>query len=247
MEILAGINPLDIIFHLKAFMDQVVSQYHAYVYLILFVIIFCETGFVVTPFLPGDSLLFLAGSLAASTVVQNADGTSATMAGPLDLKILLPVLCLAPILGDSANYLLGRLIGPKIFHREKVRFLNKEYLDRAHAFYGRHGGKAVAIGRFVPIIRTFVPFVAGIGKMYYPRFLAFSVIGTIAWINLCIFAGVFFGKMDFVQKHFEAVVMAIIVITLLPAAIGFIKTKLDIRKAKAKELQDQPFSAVKED
>jgi membrane-associated protein len=250
MEILAGLNPLDIIFHLKAFMDQVVTQYHSYVYLILFAIIFCETGLVVTPFLPGDSLLFLAGSLAAATVVQNADGTVGTVAGPLDLKILLPVICLAPILGDSANYLLGRFIGPRIFHKEKVRFLNREHLDRAHAFYGRHGGKAVAIGRFLPIIRTFVPFVAGIGKMYYPRFLVFSIVGTIAWINLCILAGYFLGCWDCVKNHFEMVVMAIIVITLLPAIIGFIKTKMDIRKerlAAQKDKKEQPVSTLKED
>jgi membrane-associated protein len=236
MEMLAGVNILDLFLNLQGFLSQMIVAYQSYVYLILFAIIFLETGFVVTPFLPGDSLLFIAGSFAAATD---------SGPGPLKLGILLPVMCLAPILGDSTNYWVGRFIGPKIFHKDKVRFLNKEHLNRAHAFYGRHGGKAVIIGRFLPIIRTFVPFVAGIGKMYYPRFLAFSVLGTIAWINLCILAGYFFGK---TVKHFEMVVVAIIVISLLPAVIGFIKTKLDIRKEQAGKVQkEQAAGALKED
>jgi membrane-associated protein len=245
MEILAGINVVDLIFNIRSFMEQVVRDYHSWVYLILFVIIFCETGLVVTPFLPGDSLLFAAGMVAAGVLAPSQGGKAS-----LDIAVLASLLCLAPILGDSTNYLLGRLVGPKIFHKEKVRFLNKEYLDRAHAFYSRHGGKAVAIGRFLPIIRTFVPFVAGIGKMYYPRFLAFSVVGTVAWINLCLFAGYFLGQRDFVKNNFERVIIVIVIITLLPAVIGFIKTKLDIRKAQAKtqELRkDQPDSPLKQD
>ncbi|MGA2265308.1 MAG: VTT domain-containing protein [Phycisphaerae bacterium] len=218
MEVLLTIHVLDLFTNLKEFVGQVIQEYHSWVYLILFVIIFCETGFVVTPFLPGDSLLFVGGCFAAS--------------GQLHLSTLIPILCLAPLGGDSTNYWIGRFVGPKVFSKEHVRFLNKEYLNRAHAFYERHGGKAVAIGRFLPIIRTFVPFVAGIGKMNYPRFLAFSVIGTVAWIDLCVLAGYFFGGHPFVQKHFELVVVAIIVISLLPAIITFLRQKFG-RKAGA--------------
>jgi membrane-associated protein len=206
MEILAAIHILDLFTNLRGFVEQVILEYHSWVYLILFVIVFCETGFVVAPFLPGDSLLFVSGYFAA--------------VGKLDLNVLIPLLCMAPITGDSVNYWIGRFVGPKVFHKENVRFLNKEHLNRAHAFYERHGGKAVAIGRFLPIIRTFVPFVAGIGKMSYARFLSFSIVGTLAWINVCVLAGFFFGGRPFIQKHFEMVVAAIIVISLMPAAIA---------------------------
>jgi membrane-associated protein len=202
MEILGNINPLDLIFNLKQFMDQVVQAFGPYAYLILFCVIFTETGLVIAPFLPGDSLLFLAGSLAA--------GGTAGQPAAFDLATLLGVLYLAPILGDSTNYWIGRYVGPKIFHKDKVRL---------------YGGPAVIIGRFAPIIRTFVPFVAGIGKMSYKRFLAFSIIGTLAWISLCILAGYFFGRIEIVQKHFEMVVMAIIIISLLPAVITFIRAR----------------------
>jgi len=208
---LAAIHILDLFTNLKEFVGQVIQEYDVWVYLILFAIVFCETGFVVTPFLPGDSLLFISGYFAAI--------------GKLDLAMLIPILCLAPICGDSVNYWIGRFVGPKVFHKENVRFLNKEHLNRAHAFYERHGGKAVAIGRFLPIIRTFVPFVAGIGKMSYARFLCFSVIGTLAWINACVLAGFFFGGHPFVQKHFELVVAAIIVISLLPAVVAHLRQR----------------------
>jgi membrane-associated protein len=211
MELIATINLMDLLFNLKQFVEQAIATYHNYVYAILFLILFMETGFVITPFLPGDSLLFISGYFASQ--------------GQLDLAVLLPVLCMAPILGDSTNYWVGRVVGPKIFHKEKVRLLNKEHLNRAHAFYEKHGGKAVAIGRFLPIIRTFVPFVAGIGKMPYGRFLAFSVVGTLAWIHLCILAGHQFGGIPFVQKHFEMVVIAIIVISLIPAFVAFLRSR----------------------
>jgi membrane-associated protein len=211
MELIANINVWEMFTNLRDFFEQGIGMYQNWFYAILFLIIFMETGFVVTPFLPGDSLLFISGYFASQ--------------GRLDLAVLLPVLCLAPILGDSTNYWVGRVIGPKIFHKEKVRFLNKEYLNRAHAFYGKHGGKAVAIGRFLPIIRTFVPFVAGIGKMRYGRFLGFSVVGTLAWIHLCILAGHQFGGIPFVQKHFEMVVIAIIVISLIPAFVAFLRNR----------------------
>ena len=216
MEFLAGVNPLDLIFNLRQFMDQVVSAFGPWAYLILFLIIFGETGLVVTPFLPGDSLLFLAGSLAAGHGGKDP---------AFDLASLLGVLYLAPICGDSTNYWIGRFVGPKIFHKDKVRLLNKKHLDEAHAFYERHGGAAVIIGRFMPIIRTFVPFVAGIGKMSYRRFVTFSVLGTLAWISICVLAGYFFGSIPFVQKHFEMVVVAIIVISLIPAVVAYIRSR----------------------
>jgi membrane-associated protein len=221
MEFVATLNVLDLFTNLKGFMDEVIRQYGLWTYLVLFVIIFCETGLVVMPVLPGDSLLFLAGvATAAST-------------GPasLDLSVLLPILFLAPLCGDSTNYWIGRYVGPKIFHKEKVRFLNREHLDRAHRFYEKHGGKAVAIGRFLPIIRTFVPFVAGIGRMSYPRFLAFSIVGTLAWISLCVLAGHFFGTVPFIQNHFEFVIVAIIVISLIPAVVAYLHSR---RKPAAK-------------
>lgn len=210
MESLLAVNLWDI-FHPREFLNQVITEYHTWVYLVLFLILFCETGLVVMPFLPGDSLLFISGYFVSQ--------------GSMDMHILLPVLCLAPICGDSVNYWVGRFVGPKIFHKDKVRFLNKEHLDRAHKFYEKHGGKAVAIGRFLPIIRTFVPFVAGIGKMNYAKFLMFSVAGTLAWIHICVLAGYFFGGRPFIQKHFEMVVIAIVVISLLPAAIAFIRAR----------------------
>ncbi len=211
MEILAAIHIMDLFFHLQVFIGAVIQEYDVWVYLILFAIVFCETGLVVAPFLPGDSLLFVSGYFAAI--------------GKLELAMLLPILCMAPVCGDTVNYWIGRIFGPRVFQKENVRFLNKEHLNRAHAFYERHGGKAVAIGRFLPIIRTFVPFVAGIGKMSYPRFLCFSVIGTAAWINVCVLAGFFFGGYPFVQKHFELVVAAIIVISFLPAVTAHLRTR----------------------
>ncbi|MFB3894030.1 MAG: DedA family protein [Phycisphaerae bacterium] len=212
----------DMFVHLDRTLDGVSRDYQAWTYLILFVVIFCETGLVVTPFLPGDSLLFAAGTLAARP--GNA----------LEVGWVYLLLTCAAVCGDNVNYWIGRFIGPKIFHKEKVRLLNKEYLDRAHAFYERHGGKAVAIGRFLPIIRTFVPFVAGIGSMFYPRFLTFSVCGTLAWMATFVFAGFFFGNIEVVQKNFVIVVMAIVVISLIPAFVGFIRTRMAVRQQKGK-------------
>ena len=216
MELLLAINILDLFRDLKTFVEQLILQYDNWVYLVLFLIIFCETGLVVMPFLPGDSLLFISGYFAA--------------VHKLDISVLIPVLLVAPILGDSLNYWIGRFLGPKVFHKE-TRFLNKEHLNRAHAFYEKHGGKAVAIGRFLPIIRTFVPFVAGIGKMPYPRFLTFSVIGTLAWINICVLAGYYFGGTEFIQKHFEMVIIAIVVISLVPAVIGYLRSRKAAKQA----------------
>ncbi len=180
-----------------------------------FVVIFCETGLVVTPFLPGDSLLFAAGTFAAL--------------GSLNLSTLLLILYLAPVLGDSTNYWIGRFLGPKVFQRES-RFLKREYLDKTAAFYEKHGGKTIVIARFMPIFRTFAPFVAGIGKMHYPRFLLFSVGGTLLWISLFVLAGYFFGNIPFVKQNFTVAIMAIIALSLVPMIVEYWRHK---RAAKA--------------
>ena len=214
MEIVATINLIDMFLHLDKTLETVVSQYHAWVYLILFVVIFCETGLVVTPFLPGDSLLFAAGSLAA-------------IAGSvLEIRFMWPLLFFAAVAGDNTNYWIGYCVGPKIFSRENVRILNKKHLDNTHRFYERHGGKAVVIARFMPIFRTFVPFVAGIGRMTYWRFLAYSIGGTIAWTGTFVLGGYFFGNIPVVKSHFTIVIMAIIVISLMPGTIAYIRHRM---------------------
>jgi membrane-associated protein len=221
MDLLAAISIKDLIdmfLHLDVTLQRVVTDYHQWVYLLLFAVIFCETGLVVTPFLPGDSLLFAAGSIAA---MEGA---------PLNVRLVFIIMACAAILGDSSNYWIGRFIGPKVFHTEKTRFLNRKHLDKTHAFYEKHGGKTVVIARFMPIIRTFAPFVAGIGKMMYLRFLAFSVFGTCCWMSCFVLGGYYFGNIPFVKKNFTAVIMAIIVISILPAAIGFIKSRLEAKK-----------------
>jgi len=209
-ELFAGF--VDLFLNLDKHLGQVIGDYGTLTYLILFVVLFCETGLVVTPFLPGDSLLFAAGTFAAI--------------GALELEVLLPVLYVAPILGDSSNYWIGRFVGPKIFHRENVRLFKKEYLDKTHAFYEKYGGKTIVFARFMPIFRTFAPFVAGIGRMTYIRFLAFSVGGTLLWISSFVLAGYFFGNIPFVRKHFTLVILAVIFISLLPGIIAFLKEKL---------------------
>jgi membrane-associated protein len=206
---------VDLFLHLDKHLGQVIGDYGTLTYLILFVVIFCETGLVVTPFLPGDSLLFAAGTFAAISA--------------LELEVLLPVLYFAPILGDSSNYWIGRFVGPKVFHREDVKLFKKEYLDKTHAFYEKHGGVTIIIARFMPIFRTFAPFVAGIGRMTYLRFLLFSVSGTLLWISSFVLAGYFFGNIPFVKKHFTLVILAVIFISLLPGIIAFMREKLASR------------------
>jgi membrane-associated protein len=210
---------IDLFLNLDKHLDRVITSYHLWTYLILYCVIFCETGLVVTPFLPGDSLLFAAGTLAARPD------------NPLEVGWVYCLLTTAAVCGDNLNYWIGRFVGPKVFHKEKVRFLNKQYLDRAHAFYEKHGGKAVAIGRVLPIIRTFVPFVAGIGRMSYRRFVAFSACGSLAWMATFVLAGYFFGNIPVVKKNFSIVVMAIIVISLMPAFIGFVRARTAARRA----------------
>jgi membrane-associated protein len=237
MDILAGFfgTFIDIIRHPQNYLADFIEHTGAWLaYLTLFLVLFCETGLVIAPFLPGDSLLFVCGSLAATPEMQ---------AHGFELSWLLPLLMVAVILGDSTNYWIGRFIGPKIFHKENVRFLNKEHLHRAHAFYQKHGGKTVFIARFLPILRTFSPFVAGIGKMNYARFLLFSVTGTIAWICTFVLLGYFFGGAKFVQDNFFVVVIAIIIISLLPAFFSF----LSARKASRQKAKAQAAAVVIDD
>jgi membrane-associated protein len=183
------------------------------VYVVLFVIVFAETGLVVTPFLPGDSLLFAVGAIAA-------DGTS-----PIKLPLLVGLLIVAAVLGDAVNYWIGYRLGPAVFKREDSKLLNKKHLLRAQEFYDKYGGKTIILARFVPIVRTFAPFVAGIGKMNYGRFFLYNVVGGIAWVLICVYAGVFFGRIKFVRERFELVIIAIIVISVLPMVIEILRAR----------------------
>lgn len=208
---------IDFILHLDKHLVQLVQHYGTATYAVLFLIIFAETGLVVTPFLPGDSLLFAAGTLAST--------------GALDQVWLFLSLSLAAILGDTVNYWIGHFVGPRVFHKEGSRFLNREYLERTHRFYEKHGGKTIILARFIPIIRTFAPFVAGIGSMTYPRFLAYNVIGGIAWIGLFVFGGYFFGALPVVVQNFSLVIVAIILISVSPFAIELVNAQLRRRRA----------------
>jgi membrane-associated protein len=215
---------INIILHLDKYLGQVIQNYGALTYAFLFLIIFMETGFVITPFLPGDSLIFAAGTLAHE--------------GDLSILLLYVVLCSAAILGDTVNYWIGHYIGPRAFSGN-VRFLKKEYLDRTHAFYEKYGGKTIIIARFIPIIRTFAPFVAGVGAMTYPKFIVYNVIGGMAWVALFLFGGYFFGQLSFVEQHFSIVLVAIILISLLPAVIELLNSRLHSRKKAAPETNIQ--------
>jgi len=202
---------IDFVLHIDKHLGELIIQYGLWSYLILFVIVFAETGFVFTPFLPGDSLLFAAGTFAAI--------------GAFNIGILVLILCIAAITGDTVNYWIGNYIGPKIFEKEKIRFLKKEHLQRTHEFYERHGGKTIIIARFIPIIRTFAPFVAGIGSMTYMKFITYNVVGGIAWVLLFVFAGFYFGNLPFVKNNFSFVIIAIIIISVLPGVYEFIRQK----------------------
>ncbi len=201
--------------HLVAF----IQNYGALVYALLFVIVFCETGLVVTPFLPGDSLLFAVGALTAQ--------------GLMEWEIVVPVLLVAAILGDSVNYAVGKWIGPKVFHFESNRFFKKEYLMKAHAFYEKYGGRAIILARFVPIVRTFAPFVAGVGTMNYMKFITYNVAGAILWVGLFVGAGFFFGNLPFVRENIKVVILGIIIVSVLPIAWEFFKGWLEKRKMRA--------------
>jgi membrane-associated protein len=199
----------DIFLHLDKHLSVVIQNYGIWTYLILFLIIFCETGLVVTPILPGDSLLFAAGALASTS--------------SLDVGVLFGLLSVAAIAGNATNYWIGHFIGPKIFHKQNVRLLNREYLDRTHRFYEKHGGKTIVIARFIPIIRTFAPFVAGIGAMTHWRFSVYNVAAGIAWVAVFVFAGYYFGNIPVVKRNFTLVIFAIIFISVLPGIIEFLR------------------------
>jgi membrane-associated protein len=200
---------IDFLMHMDQHLDLIIRTYGIWTYAILFFIIFCETGLVIAPFLPGDSLLFAAGSFAAM--------------GSLDILKLAVFLGVAAIMGDTVNYWIGYVVGPKVFTKEKSRFLNKQHLERTNRFYKRYGGKTIIIARFIPVIRTFAPFVAGIGCMNYSRFLTFNIIGGSAWIAFFIFAGYFFGNLPFAKDHFSLVILTIVIISILPGAIEFLR------------------------
>ncbi len=221
---------LDFFLHFDAHLASFVAAYGPWVYALLFVIVFAETGLVVTPFLPGDSLLFATGAAAAADI--------------LDIRIAAPLLLFAAIVGDAVNYSLGHFAGPRVFRAEDRqsiwhRLLNRDHLMHAHAFFERHGGKAIVLGRFVPIVRTFVPFVAGCGSMSYPQFAFYNVTGAVLWVGICVGAGYFFGGLEIVKENFELVVVAIVFISVLPIVWGYLISRLNRTAAKPSAIQSQ--------
>lgn len=210
-------NPLDLILHLDAYLDLLVTNYGPWIYAILFTVIFCETGLVVMPFLPGDSLLFI-GAVAAG--------------GGMDPVLLAGLLMAAAILGDSTNYVIGRTAGERLFNNPNSKIFRRDYLQRTHDFYERHGGKTVTMARFLPILRTFAPFVAGIAHMHYPRFLGFSVAGSLLWVGGLVTLGYFFGNVPFIKQHLSLMVVGIIILSLVPMILGLLRGRLG-RTAKA--------------
>jgi membrane-associated protein len=204
---------IDFTLHLDKHLEVIMTEYNTLTYLFLCLIIFCETGLVATPFLPGDSLLFAAGAITAKT-------------GILNIWLLIPLLFMAAILGDNVNYLVGRFIGTKVLEIKWLKKIIKpEYLARTHGFYEKHGGKTIIMARFIPIIRTFAPFVAGLGVMKYSKYISFCIIGGIIWVSLLTLAGYFFGQLPFIKNNFELVVLGIIGLSLLPVLITFLKSK----------------------
>jgi membrane-associated protein len=215
---------LDILKDLPGFLDTFIRDYGLWVYALLFAIIFAETGLVILPFLPGDSLLFAVGAVAAR--------------GAMDVWTIAIVLIIAGVLGDAVNYHVGKFIGPRIFKTEGGtglygRLLNRRHLARAHEFFEKYGGKAVFLARFVPIVRTFIPFVAGAGAMTYSRFVLYNITGAVAWVSLCIGAGYMFGGMEFVKKNFEAVIVGIVVISIIPMVIEYFLARRRARSARS--------------
>jgi membrane-associated protein len=208
------LNFIDIFIHLDQHLSLLIQSFGGWAYLIVFLVIFCETGLVVTPILPGDSLLFGLGAIAAM--------------GALKVEWLFVMLSIAAIAGDTVNYMIGHYVGPRVFARESGRFFKKEYLERTHRFYEKYGGKTIVIARFVPIIRTFAPFVAGIGSMTYSRFIVYNIVGGISWIALFIFGGYYFGNLSIVKRNFTLVIFAIIFISILPGVIEYVRQRRQI-------------------
>jgi membrane-associated protein len=210
---------IDLFVNLDEHLNTIIVQFGGWTYVVLFLVIFAETGFVVTPFLPGDSLLFAVGAIAAN--------------GALRIEWIVILLLAAAILGDTVNYAIGHYVGPRVFTNQ-IRFLKKEHLEKTQAFYEKHGGKTIILARFIPIIRTFAPFVAGIGAMTYSRFILFNVVGALIWVPLFSLAGYFFGNLPFVQHNFEYVILAIIFLSVLPAVFEFVKER---RAGRAKRVE----------
>ncbi len=215
---------IDVFLHLDTYLHDLILQYGTATYVILFLVIFAETGLVVTPFLPGDSVLFVAGTLAASEA--------------FNVIVLFFVLAIAAVLGDTVNYWIGHYIGPKVFQKEN-RFIKKEYLERTHNFYEKYGGKTIIIARFIPIIRTFAPFVAGVGAMTYSKFISYNIIGAVVWIGLFVFGGYLFGNIPIVKENFSIVIIVIILISLLPGIGEFIRHRSKQRRNRPSDLEKQ--------
>lgn len=211
---------VDLVLNTESTLDMLVNDYGTWIYAILFLIIFCETGLVVTPFLPGDSLLFLAGMIAHRET------------NDLHIYWLILILIIAAIVGDAVNYTIGRLFGEKMFSNPNSKIFKQSYLEKTHHFYEKHGGKTIIIARFVPIVRTFAPFVAGMGKMTYKHFFSFNVIGGIAWVSIFCLLGYFVGGVAFVQNNLKLVVVAIIIISILPGVYEVVKAKIQAKKNK---------------
>ncbi len=207
MELLTTL--IDIALHLDQHLQALVANYGAWIYLILFLIIFCETGLVVTPFLPGDSLLFVAGAVAA--------------AGGMNIHLLAVLLIIAAVLGDAVNYAVGHYLGPRVFKSTKSRWLNPRHLQRAHDFYERHGGKTIIIARFVPIVRTYAPFVAGAASMSYARFAAYNISGAVLWVVLLGYAGYFFGNIPVIKENLTLVIVVIIILSIMPGVVEYLR------------------------
>ncbi|MDR1919751.1 MAG: DedA family protein [Tannerellaceae bacterium] len=210
---------IDFVLHINTHLEELIALYGVWVYGILFVIIFCETGLVVTPFLPGDSLLFAAGAIASSL-----PGTH------FNVHLIVLLLILAAVLGDAVNYTIGRFFGKKLFSNPQSKIFKQSYLDKTHDFFEKYGGKTIILARFVPIIRTFAPFVAGMGRMGYRRFASFNVIGGMVWVSLFTYAGYFFGRLKFVQDNLEILLLLIIFISLLPGIIEILREKYFVKK-----------------
>ncbi|MEQ8152424.1 MAG: DedA family protein [Smithellaceae bacterium] len=203
---------VDFFVHLDKYLPVIIQSFGVWAYVIVFLVIFCETGLVVAPILPGDSLLFALGSIAAL--------------GALNLELLLILLCIAAIAGNMVNYTIGHFLGPKVFHYENNRFFKKEYLIKTHQFYEKHGGKTIIITRFMPIVRTFAPFVAGIGAMTYPKFTLYNIVGGVAWVCTFLLGGYFFGNIPSVKNNFTLVILAIIILSIMPGIIEYWRRRL---------------------
>jgi membrane-associated protein len=214
---------IDVFLHVDKHLANLIAQYGNTTYVILTAIVFCETGLVFLPFLPGDSLLFAAGAFCAR--------------GSLNVAVVFVLLTVAAILGDSVNYAMGTYLGPKLHAKGKLPFVKKKHLDKTQQFYEKYGAKTLVLARFVPIVRTFAPFVAGVGSMNYGKFMKYNVTGAVAWAAICVFAGYFFGNLEFVQKRFELVILAIIFLSILPMVIGFFserrKSRMEAEAAAA--------------